>query len=166
VTPRKKKTENKDDGISEETIKIVVDKIKNQTIHNICIFMDKAIIKVNSTSNSSSNNNNNSNIKEISNNKDNNEDIVVEDTPLLNKELVESIYPDNDTSILNEDVEDFLPEFEKNLFSVHQQRVSNDSLNSKYNFKQIFNYYIILIILKQNDKNTKKFSLSNFNPFD
>ena len=111
------KDDNSDDLKMEKKIEKIIQKIKNSLIHTTIICIDR--MKNLGATNSN-----------ISKKEDNNEDIVIEDTPIISDDTKES-------NLLNEDVEDFLPEFEKKMFSINQRK-SMDTMNRKYYFKFYF----------------------------
>jgi hypothetical protein len=119
----KNKSENieddKDDLEMEEKIQKIVEKIKNNIIHTTIICIDRLQKKgaTNSTS------------KSFDKKEDNNEDIVIEETQIISDDTAESNF-----NLLNHEVDDFLPEFEKKIYSM-PTRKSNDTMNSKYYFK-------------------------------
>lgn len=141
--------------VSEEIIQKIVEKIKNSVIHTTCILIDR----INHLNKQKKEENNlKSNLidgepehKVIENENKNNDDIVI------TQEGNENAKPDSD--IKNADLAEliatieskteFLPEFEKTLFSYNQIRQNEGFMSCKFNTYYInyFNntHFIILI---------------------
>lgn len=117
-----------EDLINEDLVEKMLEKIKNNTIHTICICIDRFPSADKSTLNSIDTKDK----KSISNEKD---DIKVEEESINIDSIVKS-------ELLNSDlaVDDFLPDFERGIFAYNAFRQGEEVMSGKYILLLFLNY--------------------------
>ena len=108
--------------ITEDLVEKMLEKIKNNTIHSICICIDRFGEKRQP-------NPQNSSTPQIEENKEKDDDIVVEDSSLVKSELLDSKLKENN---IEKEYDDFLPDFERGLFAYNAFRQGQNVMTCKF----------------------------------